>query len=274
VLTPKPTIQERSKTPTFKPSISVKPSKPSLRPTPSPKPQNLSPKPIFSANPLIPSLKPSIENSPITTSTRPTFSRDICRKKVDEMSKGFNYSLSFEIVSSSRNVSYMRFGELFTECAPPISEFLAQYQMAIKDIAKILKIYEGHRDDVYCETSKNCTTQETLCVATKCVDLGRPLFALQWKGSDKYNLRVRAPDGTALTAETSISSFSNVKIVKFPSSGGPYGTYIIDVWNSDLQIAVLSPWELFAFPGINGTTVLLQYGTSSKRNIFYEYKRL
>jgi hypothetical protein len=227
----------------------------------------------MTVNPLMPSLRPTIENGPMIPTTRPTLSRDICRKKVEEVEKGLNSSLSMEIVSANRNVSYLQFGEFFTECAPPVSEFLVQYQADLSDIVKVLQINESKENAEECETRKDCTKQGTICVASKCVDAGQPLFALQWKGSSKYNLKVRAPDKTVLIAEKSLPSLSNVKMVMFPSSGGPYGTYVIDIWNPESQSSKSSSWELFAFPGKSETTVCLQKGTGSKRNIFFEFKR-
>jgi hypothetical protein len=248
--------------------------------------------PSKSNNPIRPSSSPTYEDKPPPpTATifqetemptlRPTFSRNNCKAMASDVSRGFNYSLSFEIVAPSTKVSYMKFGELYTDCAPPISELLVRYNANLKGIVQVDSIQEDVTS-TNCQTNLDCTTLlqgggAAVCIAGKCVNAGKPLFALIWKGNDNYKLRVRAPNGSVFVAGKGILSIYNVKIITFPLSGGPNGKYFLDVRiPKTSQNTMLNSWSLVTFPGTNTDTnnnglTIIQNGTGNRANMNFVY---
>ena len=61
--------------------------------------------------------------------------------------------LLFEIVVPNQNAKVMKFGELYTDCVPPLSELLVRYKANLKNVVDVVSIRE---DDVL--SSTNCQT--------------------------------------------------------------------------------------------------------------------
>jgi hypothetical protein len=249
-------ILENRASQTVRPSTSITPIRPTLRPFFEDKPPPM----------------PTILQDTDKPTSRPTFSLNSCKAMTSDESRGSNYSLSFEIVAPSKNVSYVKFGDTFTDCAPPITEFLVRYKANLQNIVQVIDIREDEVNDI-CMTNLDCTSQPgSVCIAGHCVKAGKPLFALIWKGNENYKLRIRPPNGRVFVAGKGTLSSWNVKMIMFPWSGGPIGKYMIDVRSTTPPNTMLNAWDLVTFPGKNkdGLT-LIQNGTGSRANMYFIY---
>jgi hypothetical protein len=217
---------------------------------------------------------PNVNNLPPTAmpTLRPTLSKKSCRAMASNGSQGSNYSLSFEIVAPSQSASYITYGESYSDCAPPLSEFLSRYKSNLKDVVQVVAVTED-QTSTKCQSNLDCI-EESVCIAEQCVDAGNPLFALMWKGNNNYQLQVRAPNGQALNAGKSPLTMWNVKMIMFPFSGGPIGRYFIDVRIPNQKNTVLNSWTLLMYPGENTNELsIIRNGTGSKRNLNFVFKQ-
>jgi hypothetical protein len=195
-----------------------------------------------------------------------------CMKKIHEVPKDFKFFLSFEIVSSEKTTEHLSFGETYAECAQGISDFSDQLKTDLSDKVNIVQLKEVIISSE-CMPSNQCS-QGSICIANQCLESGYPMFALIWKGKDGYSLQVRAPDGATMSTRDQIPfTLWNVKVITFPSTGGPFGTYVINIEKENEQGSVSSPWDLVVFSGQNGdAATLIKRGIRSKRNIFFEFR--
>jgi hypothetical protein len=215
----------------------------------------------------------NISNS--STSNFSLVSSPSCRKKIRDAFKEKKYLLSAEILSSKNTAKTLNFGETYEECAQGIHEFLDSIKFNLSEKINIVQLKEVIHS-YECMSNQQCN-KGSICIVNHCLEAGNPLFALIWNGNDGYNLEVRAPDGVTLVNNKYpvLNSLWNVKVITFPTTGGPFGTYIIDVESEDSKETKSSPWKLVAFPGqTDDKSSVIGRGIRSQGNFLFEFKNL